>query len=147
MRSIQLLQAVFIVFAINLFVFSTVEKSHSLTVAATESNQDLTIAAAEESEITEEQVSQLITKIFKALNNRNSQQVMNFLAPTYSGEVTVTTPDGPQTFRTNRDEYLQQIEEAKKNMQEYRVSYSNLQTTISSQGKKAEITVTIKGRI
>lgn len=143
MRSIRLLQAVFTVFAVNLFVFSTAEKSPNLTVAAATNNQNLTVAAAEESKITEEQVSQLFAEVFKALNNRNSQQVMKFLAPKYSGEVTVITPEGPQTVRTNRAEYLQQIEEAKKNMQEYRVSYSNIQTKVSSEGTKAETTATI----
>ena len=143
MLSIRLLQAVFIVFAVNLFVFSTTDNSHNLSVAAANIYQDLTVATAEESKITEEQVTQLFTGIFKALNNRSSQQMMKFLAPEYSGEVTVSIPEGAQTFRTSRDEYLQQIEEAKKNMQEYKVSYSNLKAKISSEGRKAEITTTI----
>lgn len=143
MLSIRLLQAVFTVFAVNLFVFNTAEESHNLTVAAAKNNQNITIAAPKESKITEEQVSQILTQIAQALNNRNSQQLMKFLAPKYFEEVTVITPEGPQTFRTNRDEYPQQIEEAKKQMQEYKVSYSNLETKISSQGKKAEINVMI----
>ncbi len=68
---------------------------------------------------------------------------MKFLSPKCSGKVTASTPEGSQTFRTRRDEYLQQIEVTKKNMQDYKTSPSNLEEKNSFEGRKAEITTTI----
>ena len=107
------------------------------TIAAETGTTREPVTPAQVQVITDSAIRQTIDSILDAANNRDTEGVAGLLAPNATIEMTVDVSGNPQNFRFNRDQYRAHIQQGFGQVKTYRTGYSNVETQIAADGKRA----------
>jgi|GEM_PF-4513589 len=107
------------------------------TVATETGAKQESITISQVQVITDSAIRQTIDSILDAANHRDAEGVAGFLASNATIEMIVDVPGKPQNFRFNRDQYRAYIQQGFGQVKTYRTSYSDFETQIAADGKRA----------
>lgn len=92
------------------------------------------------SKITRESVERMINDIEAALSKKDFDTIARYLAPDAMIFLTVSTPEGTQSLRFNRDEYIAYLRQGLPLLPFYEYRVENVAVNISEDGRSATVT-------